>query len=270
MIDTKIELVIFKSEKEKRKNLDKMAFIVKKAKNAGANIICFPELNMTGYCLNEAIKKEAENIPGFLSDTLYDMAKKENIIILAGMPEKDEEDRIFISHICADPDKNEIGVYRKTHISPFEKKIFSRGDKIKIFESKYIKFGIQLCYDAHFPELSSAMTEMGAELIFIPHASPMKTPEEKLDSWMRHLTARAYDNSVFIAACNLFGEYKKNIFFPGVGLILNPDGKIIMTKTENKENVLLCELKETDIKKIRESEIRFFFPNRRKELYYEK
>jgi predicted amidohydrolase len=277
MKDIKIALIIFKSEKDKKKNLEKMALIAKNAKNKGADIVCFPELNITGYSLDERIKKEAESIPGFSSDVVLKIAQKEKIVILAGMPEtisekiSKKDEKIFISQICADPDKKEIGVYRKIHISPFEKKIFSHGDKIEVFETKNVKFGIQLCYDAHFPELSSAMTHKGAELIFIPHASPMKTPEEKLSSWMRHMPARAYDNSVFIAACNLTGEYKKDMIFPGVVLALNPEGKIIAKKTEyNKEDMLLCTLKASDINEIKKSKIKYFFPNRREEIYYEK
>ncbi len=69
--------------------------------------------------------------------------------------------------------------------------------------------GIQLCYDAHFPELSTRMAVNGADIIFMPHASPRGTPSQKLTSWLRHLTARAFDNGVFIVACNQNGDNQK-------------------------------------------------------------
>ena len=54
---------------------------------------------------------------------------------------------------------------------------------VPLFDVHGITLGIQLCYDAHFPELSTRMALDGADVIFMPHASPRGTPSKKLDSW---------------------------------------------------------------------------------------
>mmetsp|Transcript_19054 Transcript_19054/g.8859 ORF Transcript_19054/g.8859 Transcript_19054/m.8859 type:complete len:271 (-) Transcript_19054:797-1609(-) len=267
MKDIRIALVIFESTSQKESNLDNMALRVKSAKKEKVDIICFPELNMTGYSVVSRIKYVAELIPNTLSEKLLQMAKDEDIVILAGMAEKAQNGKIFASHLVADPDKSKVSIYRKLHIAPPENHVLSQGDKVKIFEARGIKFGIQLCYDVHFPELSSCMAMMGAELIFIPHASPRGTVVDKFNSWMRHLPARAFDNSLFIAACNQTGIYKKGMNFPGIALVIDPSGKVVAKDISNNEGMLICDLKSENLYDVRKNRMRFFLPNRRPELY---
>ncbi len=160
-----------------------------------------------------------------------------------------------------------LGIYRKLYIAPPEINTYSKGNSIPVFESNGFKFGIQLCYDAHFPELSSAMADLSVDAIFIPHASPRLTPIEKFNSWMRHLTARAYDNSVFIIACNQSGDNKNNLFFPGISMVLDPSGNILTKNISGDDGLLYADLKKETIDNVRSHKMRYFFPNRRKDLY---
>jgi predicted amidohydrolase len=153
------------------------------------------------------------------------------------------------------------------HIAPPEQAIFTPGDSIPLFDDRGVKFGIQLCYDAHFPELSTNMAIKGADLIFIPHASPRGTPEEKYKSWMRHLTARAFDNGLFIVACNQTGENGKGLCFPGIAVIIGPSGKVIKKKLSDRESLVVVNLKSKDLESVRGHRMRYFLPNRRPELY---
>jgi len=104
-------------------------------------------------------------------------------------------------------------------------------------------------------------------LIFIPHASPRGVAADKHRSWMRHLPARAYDNSVFIAACNQIGENGSGLSFPGNAVILGPSGHIITTHLTDREGILFADLKAEELASVRGHEMRYFFPNRRPELY---
>ncbi len=248
------------------KNLESCLEFVKKAALNHASIITFPEMNITGYLSEKKIIPLAETIPGKITDTLCCEAKDKSITILAGMAEKDINGNIFASHFAALPDGS-VFVYRKIHIAPPEKAIFSKGDKIEICKTHNIKFGIQLCYDAHFPELSTSMAVQGADLIFIPHASPRGTPEEKFESWMRHLRARAFDNGLFIAACNQVGENRKGLFFPGVAVVIGPDGNIIEKYTATTEKLVLADIEQSMLNKIRNHKMRYFLPNRRDDLF---
>ena len=223
-------------------NLARMDPWVRQAKQQGAQLICFPELAVTGYSTRPEIKDSAEPVPGPISRRLQEMARAHQLVILAGMAEKDEKGRVFASHLVVTPEEIS-GVYRKIHIAPPERGIFSPGDAVPLFETAGIKLGIQLCYDAHFPELSTRMAVDGAEVIFMPHASPRGTPQEKFNSWMRHLTARAFDNGVFIVACNQAGKNHKGLEFPGLAVVIGPSGNILKDKTTGRESMLVADLK---------------------------
>jgi len=267
MKDIRIAAVTFNSAvNQTRDNLDRMALWIKQAKSHAAQLICFPELNITGYSTKPEIKSCAESIPGPISERLVQMAHENQIAILAGMAEKDEKGRIFASHLVVTP-QNISGIYRKIHIAPPERNIFSPGNTVPLFEVEGVKLGIQLCYDAHFPELSTRMAVEDADIIFMPHASPRGTPTEKLASWLRHLTARAFDNSVFIVACNQVGENQNGLDFPGLAVAVGPSGKILAKDTTGGEGMLVVDLKSDDLFAVRDHRMRYFLPNRRPELY---
>ncbi len=266
MKDIRVAAVIFNSPVDNPGyNLDRMTRWIKEAKRKDAAIVCFPEMNVTGYDIQGGLLDVAESVPGQTTGSLSGLAASNDIIILAGIAEKDASGHIYASHLVINPN-GDIGVYRKLHIAPPERSILSAGSTVPIFEAPGVKFGIQLCYDAHFPELATHMAEKGAEIIFIPHASPRGTPEEKYKSWMRHLPARAYDNSLFVLACNQTGENGKGLFFPGLAVIIGPSGRIIEQELSGDEGVVIADLLEEDLTLVRNNSMHFFLPNRRPEL----
>jgi len=242
-----------------------MAKWVSLAGEAGADVVCFPEMNISGYSVQSAGILKPERIPGLTSDRLSALAKGEKIAILAGMAEIDDGG-LYASHILATPD-GKIGVYRKVHIPPPEQGMFSPADQVPVFPIKGVSCGVQLCYDAHFPELSTRMAVKGADVIFFPHASPRGTPEEKYASWMRHLPARAYDNGIFVLACNQTGDNGQGLQFPGIAMALGPDGRLLKKDSGGNESLLLIHLKAKDLASVRNHRMRYFIPNRRPELY---
>jgi N-carbamoylputrescine amidase len=194
------------------------------------------------------------------------MARESGIVILAGLLEKDADGRVFASQVVASED-GLLGVYRKCHLSPLEQKLYSPGDALPVFHFRGATFGIELCYDTHFPELSTLLTLRGAEILFCLHASPRGTPEEKQRSWMRHLSARAYDNAVFVVACNQTGGNNDGLEFPGLAFALNPSGEVIEEDISGDEGILIADLTAVELDHVRDNRMRYFFPNRRPELY---
>lgn len=247
-------------------NLTQTTHWVQQARTAGVDLICFPELNITGYTNHIDILDCAQTITGPATQRLSDLAAQTKMIILAGMAEKDGAGRAYASHMIFSPE-GEAGVYRKLHLAPNEKPFFVPGNTIPIFQSTKASFGIQLCYDAHFPELSTAMRADGAEIIFIPHASPRGDAATKHASWMRHLTARAYDNGLFVVACNQIGENGKGLLFPGNAVVIDPSGNVVAKRLKSSEGLLMVDLKAADLEAVRNHPMRHFFPNRRPELY---
>jgi len=251
---------------EMKKNLDKTFEYSLAAKREGAEIVCFPELSITGYLLDGFDGLYVKEGMDELVEVLKDVAAETGIVIMAGLVDVENAGRPMIAHFVFHPD-GRVMVHRKTHLSQQEKALYGEGNEVKVFEASGISFGIQLCYEGHFPELSSIMALLGAEVIFFPHASPRGTPDDKLTSWSRHLTARAYDNSLFVVACNQVGAFRRGVFFPGVALILGPDGKAIACYRGKNERMLLAELRSDVLKQIRENSMRFFLNSRRPELY---
>jgi predicted amidohydrolase len=247
-------------------NLNRTAAWVRKAASEGAGLVCFPELNLTGYSVREVARSVAEPVPGPLSEAVVQMAHESGVLILAGLVEKGADGSVFASQLVASPQGFQ-GVYRKCHLSPFEQPLYSSGNALPVFNSGDANFGIELCYDTHFPELSTLLTLKGAEILFCLHASPRGTPEEKQRSWMRHLTARAYDNGVFVVACNQTGDNNDGLEFPGLAFVLNPSGEVIDEDISGEEGILIADLTAAQLAHVRENRMRFFLPNRRPELY---
>lgn len=249
-------------------NLSKIENWTAAAKQKSADLVCFPELSATGYHIGKEIHAAAETIPGPSSVRISEIADKHGIRILAGIAEK-SGNRNYAAHLMAEPGSGISGIYRKLHIGPPEKNAFSPAAQIPpLFEVSGWRIGLQLCYDAHFPELSTSMALAGADIILMPHASPGKSPDEKLASWMRHLPARAFDNGLYVAAVNAAGQNGCGLSFPGVALVLSPEGKINEQYTGKQETMTVTDLSRKTLKSVRNHPMKYFLPNRRPEVYY--
>ena len=84
---------------------------------------------------------------------------------------------------------------------------------------------------------------------------------------MRHLPARAYDNSLFIVACNQTGNNGKGLNFPGLAVIIGPSGEIIEKDTGGGEALVVADLSSGELKRVRNHPMRYFLANRRPDLY---
>ena len=249
-----------------QKNFDFCLHHITCAQKKGAKFIVFPEMNLTGYVAGPDIKKISRPITKDMVNDFSSLAKNLELTILVGLAEKTAQKKIYASHLVFYPDKS-YEMYRKIHTAPFEKKYFSTGNEIKIFNSHGIRFGIQLCYDAHFPELSLAMALKEIDVIFIPHASPRGSSQEKYDSWIRHLRARAFDNGVYIAACNQTGDNTKDLFFPGISIFIGPDGNVIYKSVDGAQGIHIINIEKSVLSEIRSHKMRYFLPHRRNDLF---
>ena len=267
MHSIRIAAAIFHAPRNQvRANLDRMESWVAAARREGAAIVCFPEMNITGYGVDAGVQQSAAPLPGEIGERLCAMARRHATVILAGLAEQAADGGVFASHVVAAPE-GWRGVYRKLHIAPPESAVFTAGRDVPVFEAAGIRFGIELCYDAHFPGLSARLALDGVHAIFMPHASPRGTPEEKRASWMRHLPARAFDNGVFVVACNQTGDNGAGLVFPGVALVFGPDGRLIAADAVGREGLLLATLDAELLAAVRRHPMRYFLPHRRPDLY---
>jgi len=246
-------------------NLRTCMDMIRTAAQTGADMVIFPEMNLTGYVTDQRVSFFSRPVDSHLIDSLSRLSDELNLAILAGLAEK-ADGRIYGSHLVFTP-HTPWGKYQKLHIAPNEQDLFSPGAQIPLFMHAGVRFGIQLCYDAHFPELSTAMALNGADLIVFPHASPRGTDTDKFRSWMRHLPARAFDNGVFVAAVNQAGNNGAGLAFPGLSLAIGPDGKLISRSFSDDNHLHFVSLDPEDLAHVRSHRMRYFLPHRRKDLF---
>lgn len=243
---------------DKTYNLLKIESLAESASLEGSHVIAFHECSVTGYTFARHLTKEkmldlAEFIPdGPIVERLTQIASKNNIVILAGLFEKDKEDKIYKAYVCID--KNGlVAKHRKLH--PFVNQYLIPGNGYCVFDLIGWKCGILICYDNNIIENVRATTLLGAEIIFMPHVT-MCTPSPRPGAgfvdpglwrnrvadptslrlefdgmkgreWlMKWLPSRAYDNGIYVVFSNPIGmddDQLKN----GCSMIIDPFGDII-------------------------------------------
>jgi predicted amidohydrolase len=243
---------------DKQYNLDVIDQLSAKAAAEGAQVVVFHECSISGYTFARHLSREqmldlAEFIPGGPSvKKLTDIAKKHNIVVLAGLFEKDKEDKLYKGYVCVDRN-GLVAKYRKLH--PFINPHLTPGDRYVVFDLFGWKCGILICYDNNIIENVRATNLLGADIIFMPHVT-MCTPSTRPGAgfvdpalwenreadptslrlefdgmkgreWlMKWLPARAYDNAIYAIFSNAIGmddDQLKN----GCSMILDPFGDII-------------------------------------------
>lgn len=267
MMDLRVAVAVIQSPLGRiEDNLERTRHWSRCARDAGADIVCFPEMSITGYGNHAIIAELAQPVPGPVCRQLSDLAAETDLLILAGMAEYNPEGAPFAAHCIFQP-SGQVQIYRKLHLAPPELPFFSAGNEIPVFKYKETCLGIQLCYDAHFPELCTQMVAKGAEVIFFPHASPRGDAPAKHQSWMRHLPARAFDNSIYVLACNQIGANGRGLHFPGNAVAIDPSGNVMAHRLEKSEGLLVVDLRASALEMVRSHPMRYFFPNRRTDLY---
>lgn len=254
-----------------KENLDKIEHYVMQAAREKADLICFPELCVPGYH-RELAGQYMEPVPGPGSRRLSRLARNSGVTVLAGLAEQSADERPYITHLVVHPDGRRQK-YRKTHLGKSERPYFTAGNELPVFQTDKIAFGIEICWDLHFPEVTTVLSLRGAEIIFAPHASPVIVGDRRA-IWLKYLAARAYDNAVFVAACNLVGRASEKQDFCGGAMVLDPRGDVLAEDFSQREGLLLADLDATLINTIRRNRAKsmryhFYLNFRRPELYRE-
>jgi N-carbamoylputrescine amidase len=267
MKDLTVAAVNFRAEFGKiEENLENVRRWAGQLSRQGAQLICFPEMGLSGYDRTPAIHDYCLSVPGPATDELAAIAVRYGVTLLVGLAEVDEEGRRFISQVIVGPE-GLVGVYRKTHLNRPEQEIFRAGDDIGVFQLDGCTVGVQLCYDAHYPELSTLQALAGAEILCVASASPRDDPPAKRERMLRYLPARAYDNSCYLLACNLVGTGAQGQSFGGVALIISPKGELLAEAVGWTEGAAVARLPGGEIERLRRTKMGYFLAHRRPDLY---
>ena len=266
----RIALIQQSASDSKSENLEKGLITAMEAANNGANIICFAELAFTKfYPQNPSGANNlnlAETIPGPTTIQFSKLAKELGVVFILNLFEKDGN-KTYDSSPVIDTDGNILGITRMVHITDYtcfhEKGYYTPGNNgAPVYNTKFGKIGIAICYDRHYSEYMRALALNGAEIVFIPQAGTTgEWPEGLYEAEMR---VAAFQNGYFTALCNRVGN-EERLTFAGESFVCDPEGNIISKAGEGTEEILYCDV---DLKAIHSSSAKkLFLIDRRPELY---
>jgi N-carbamoylputrescine amidase len=257
MSKVRIGMVQMACSSNKEENIQKAIQKIREAAVKGAQIICLQELFSSLYfCDVEEYDnfKLAEPIPGPTTDTLKEVARELEVVIIASLFEKRAQGIYHNTTAVIDADGEFIGKYRKMHIPDdpayFEKFYFTPGDLgYKVFNTRYATIGVLICWDQWYPEAARITSLMGAEVLFYPTAigwaitQDEETNTEQYNAWQTIQKSHAIANGVHVVSVNRVGyEQDGRMKFWGGSFIANPFGSLIVKASHDNEEVLVQEL----------------------------
>lgn len=209
---------------EAEENLVKMTEMVSKiASQQKVDLIVFPELITSGNELGLRFTELAQRVPGPTVNLLAQRANEYGVFIAFGMVTKERvESVLYNSAVLVGPDGELLDMYNKIHLRGEERMAFREGFKLPVVPTEIGNIGLMIGYDLAFPEVARSLVLDGAEIICVM----ANWEASNIDEWKTYVRARAYENSVFIAAANRVGE-DVTLNFGGESMVVGPRGQIV-------------------------------------------
>ncbi|MFC0561185.1 N-carbamoylputrescine amidase [Halalkalibacter alkalisediminis] len=260
-------------------NIKKAEELVRAAASKGAQIIQIQELFESPYFC----QKEKADYYSYATELeknkavnhFKKIAKELEVVLPISFYEKKNNAR-YNSLAVIDADGEVLGVYRKSHIPDgpgYEEKFyFNPGDTgFKVWDTRYGKIGIGVCWDQWYPEAARCMVLMGAEILFYPTAIGSEPHDSTIDSkdhWQTCMLGHAASNLVPVIASNRIGveeDEDSKITFYGSSFIAGPEGNKMEEAGRTEETVLVAEF---DLDALDHQRIEWgIFRDRRPDLY---
>jgi len=254
--------------------IDKHLPFIEQAAAQGVQILCMQEI-FTGpyFCAEQTIKwyESAEAIPeGPTTQLMMELAKKHQMVIVVPIYEEHMPGVYYNTAAVIDADGTYLGKYRKNHIphcNPgfWEKFYFKPGNLgYPVFNTRYGKVGVYICYDRHFPEGARALGLNGAEIVFNPSATVAGLSEYL---WKLEQPAHAVANQYFVGAINRVGKegpWDIGEFY-GQSYFCSPRGQIITEASRDQDELVVADLDFDECKEVRN--VWQFFRDRRPDSY---
>ena len=261
------------------KNVSNAEKLVRQAASEGAQIILIQELFESQYfCMDQKeelfeLSKPFDNHPTIKK--FSELAKELKVVLPVSFFEKANRAH-YNSVAIVDADGSVLGKYRKSHIPDGpgyqEKFYFNPGDTgFKVWDTKYAKIGVGICWDQWFPEAARSMVLSGAELLLYPTAIGGEPEDDGFDSsdmWQRAMIGHSASNQIPVIASNRIGTEKgidiENYFY-GRSFVTNHVGDKIAEGSRDKEEVLIGKINLSEAETLRN--VWGVFRDRRPELY---
>jgi len=237
----------------KAENLEKALSGIRDAAAKGAQIICLQELFASLYFCNTedpAGFEWAEPLPGPTLTAIQKAAAELEVVVIASLFEKRAPGLFHNSTAVIDADGSFLGIYRKSHIPDdpgfCEKYYFAPGDTgYRVFETRYAKCGVLICWDQWYPEAARITALQGAEILFYPTAIGWDIQEhseslnrEQFEAWQTIQRSHAIANGIPVVSVNRVGKEAGTLFWGG-SFICNPFGTLLCSADHHEETTLV-------------------------------
>jgi len=260
-------------EEIKRAAIDHHIPFIEEAGKKGVQILCLQEIfNGPYFCPSQDAKwyGTTEAVPdGPTIQELIPYAKKYEMVMIIPVYEREIAGVYYNTAAVIDADGAYLGKYRKKHIPHtggfWEKYFFKPGDaSYPVFQTRYAKIGVYICYDRHFPEGARILGLNGAEIVYNPSATVAGLSQYL---WKLEQPAHAVANGYYMGCINRVGtEAPWNIGrFYGSSYHVNPRGQILNCASEDNDELLISTLDLEMIEEVRSTWQ--FFRDRRPETY---
>ena len=257
MANIKVGVIQMSCVNDKAANLEKAMSKIRQVAADGAQIVCLQELFTSLYfCDVEDYDnfELAEPIPGPSTQALSTLAAELQIVIIASLFEKRAPGLYHNTTAILDADGTYLGKYRKMHIPDdpafYEKFYFTPGDLgYKVFQTKFAKIGVLICWDQWYPEASRITALMGAEILFYPTAigwaasQDEETNKDQYNAWQTIQRSHAVANGVPVVSVNRVGyEQNGEMKFWGGSFVTNGQGKLLYLASHDHEENKVVEI----------------------------
>jgi beta-ureidopropionase len=255
--------------------LDKHVALIEEAGKKGVQILCLQEIfNGPYFCPSQSTRwyEAAEPVPGPTTELIAGICKKHAMAVVVPVYEREMSGVLYNTAAVYDADGTYLGKYRKQHIPQvnpgfWEKFFFKPGNGgYPVFQTRYAKLGVYICYDRHFPEGARCLGLNGAEIVFNPSATVAGLSQYL---WKIEQPAHAVANGYWMGCINRVGiEAPWNIGqFYGSSYFVNPRGETIAQASEDKDELLVADVDLGMIEEVRS--VWQFYRDRRPEAYGE-
>ncbi len=249
------------------KNLEKSLQYIREAAAAGADLVLFPEVQLTEFFPQfpgQDVKNYGITIDSPIVQDFCRVCREENIYAVPNIYLK-EEDAYYDASLVIDRTGTIAGIQKMVHIAQaeqfYEQDYYTPSNEgFLVFDTEFGKLGIVVCFDRHYPESIRTEALMEADLILIP---TVNTKSEPLEMFEWELRVQAFHNSVAVAMCNRVGQ-EAEMEFAGESIAVDAHGNTIR-KADDREQLVYVELDPARSREIRDS--RPYTTLRRPELY---
>ena len=234
-------------------NLSKSLRVVETAAEQGADLVLFPEVQLTEFFPQypgQDMRKYAVTITGEPVKKFCDICRKNKISAVPNLYLL-ENGKTYDASIFIDKNGEIKGVQKMVHVAQaeqfYEQDYYTPSDEgFRVFDTEFGKIGIVVCFDRHYPESIRTETLQGADLILIPTVNTKAEPSQMFE-W--ELRVQAFQNSVMLAMCNRVGV-EGNMHFSGESVVVNAKGEVI-AKADDTEQILYADIDMREALKIR-------------------